>query len=264
MTSQVAENLLFSQFSSKEFEVISDILSSLFTTSKIELTALYKRLNDDFDNSCPSPIFVDRAFFTSMDEGFQAIYAQSPVIAVDLPSILELDNGDINKPTVVILGQDPKNDHDFENIIVGTPYALHSKECRIKHTKRYFEMVFVLLSLGYRVYLTDIFKVWVCDPTRPYSRCKLPRIDQEKFFHILKLEFQAVKPVALITWGNEAANSLSSVNIEVPHLKFLHPGGAANGAWKRLLGKSPTDANKLEYWKTRIFESLSGLGAIEI
>jgi hypothetical protein len=163
-----------------------------------------------------------------------------------------------DKPTIVILGQDSKSDQDTEQLRIGTPYALHLKKCRetFKTTKFYFDMINVLLNLGYRVYLTDVFKVWVCNPSRPYYRAKLPRIDQQKFISALKIELQIVQPTVIITWGREATNSVYQMSLGFPHLDFPHPGGAAGGAWMRLLGQSPTRANKLNYWKKRIIYSL--------
>ncbi|PMB15508.1 hypothetical protein CEN48_06155 [Fischerella thermalis CCMEE 5282] len=55
------------------------------------------------------PHFVRRDFFKSQHQNFQKIYETSPSIAIDLPSLFELDNGINDKPTIVILGQDPKS-----------------------------------------------------------------------------------------------------------------------------------------------------------
>lgn len=39
------------------------------------------------------------------------------------------------------------------------------------------------------------------------------------------------------------------LDIDFLHLSFPHPSGAANGAWKQLINQSPTNENKLAYWK---------------
>jgi len=206
----------------------------------------------------PSPIFVERSFFRSEDENFQELYEKSPVVAADLPSILELDDGKANKPTIVILGQDAKSDQDTEKLRIGTPYALHLKQCResFKTTKFYFEMIEVLLNLGYKVYLTDIFKIWVCNPNRPYYRARLPKVDQSKFVAALTSELKIVQPLAVITWGREASHSVSKIALDFSHISFPHPGGAANGTWQTLLQESPTRGNKLAYWKREILKVL--------
>ncbi|MBW4690664.1 MAG: hypothetical protein KME27_02735 [Lyngbya sp. HA4199-MV5] len=182
------------------------------------------------------------------------------MIAVDIPSLFELDDGVNDKPTVVILGQDSKSDQDHERVRLGTPYGLHHKGSReiLKRTKLYFEMITTLLDLGYRVYLTDIYKVWVCDPNRPYYGVTLPRVDQKRFLSTLKSELLMMSPVALVTWGKESANSIIETNLGIKHLNFPHPSGAANGTWKRLMNQSPTYDNKLAYWNSVIFRELAG------
>ena len=105
-------------------------------------------------------------------------------------------------------------------------------------------------------YLTDVYKVWVCDPNRPYYGVKLPRADQEKFISTLKLEILAMSPVALVTWGRESANSVKELNFNIQHLNFPHPSGAANGTWKKLMNQSPTYENKLKYWSSEISKVL--------
>ncbi|MEO0759103.1 MAG: uracil-DNA glycosylase family protein, partial [Cyanobacteria bacterium J06648_16] len=164
-----------------------------------------------------------------------------------------------NKPTIVILGQDPKSDQDSEKIHLGTPYGLHHKGSRevLKRTKLYFEMITTLLELGCRVYFTDIYKIWVCNPNRPYYGINLPDGDQEKFISVLKEELTVINPIALVTWGKVSANSVTAMKLDTQHLSFPHPSGAANGAWSKLINKSPTDENKLAYWNTVISESLS-------
>ena len=256
----MVDELLFSKFTTQEFSKISKILREAFTTSEIELASFYQKMSQDFNRAgWPPSNFADRGFFQSADSNFQEVCERSPVIAVDLPSLLEIDDGKENKPTVIILGQDPKSDQDSERIRIGTPYALHLKNCRekLRRTKLYFDMVSVLFELGYRVYLTDIFKVWVCDPRKPYYRAKLPHVDQSRFSNVLRSELRAIEPTALVTWGKDATNSISSMKLDVLHLSFLHPSGAAGGAWKQLLGKSPTDTNKLEYWKLVLVKTLT-------
>jgi len=46
------------------------------------------------------------------------------------------------------------------------------------------------------------------------------------------------------------------LQLGIKHLNFIHPSGAAGGAWKKLIGESPTDANKLAYWRKKIAQEL--------
>jgi uracil-DNA glycosylase len=173
---------------------------------------------------------------------------------VDLPSLLELDNGDGNKLAIALIGQDPKTHDEHEQLHVGTPYGLHHKDSRetLPGTKLYFDMVHILLELGYRVYLTDVFKIWVCNPKKRYDGLKLPYCDQKRFLEIIKPELDVVKPVAVITWGKVAGDAVGELKLGIKHLKFPHPSSAAGGAWKSLMKKTPTRANKLAYWRTEM------------
>lgn len=251
-------NLAFLKFTDKEFDAITEQLCHVFVTTKSELSSLYQEIDNDFNKGGWPPHFVSRSFFKSEDVEFQKVCIASPVIAVDLPSLFELNNQVTNKPTVVILGQDAKSNQDAENIRLGTPYGLHHKGSReiLRRTKFYFEMITTFFDLGYRVYLTDIYKVWICDPNRPYYGIKLLKTDQEKFISILKAELEIMNPVALVTWGNEAANSIAKINFGIQHLKFPHPSGAANGAWRQLMNQPPTYENKLAYWNSVVRSSL--------
>ncbi len=254
----VSKNLLFSKFNPQEFEQLYQLLCSVFETSPKELEKLYQNINTTFDQPGYPLHFVRRDFFKSASEAFRHTTNKSPVIAVDLPSIIELDNGQDNKPTIAIIGQDSKHDRDHEQLVVGTPYGLHHKDSRevLPRTKLYFEMVYVLLELGYRVYMTDLLKVWICNPGQRYVGLKLPNSDRKKFLHLIKPELAVVQPVAIITWGKIAGNAVNQLKLGIKHLKFIHPSGAANGEWQRLMQQSPTNSNKLAYWRIIIVQSL--------
>jgi len=251
--------LQFSKFLPCEFECLCRLLSSVFHTSPGELAGLYQQLDSTFDEDGWPSHHVARSFFKSQDHQFQEIYEQSPSIAVDLPALLETDDGRQNKPTVVVLGQDSKGNQSHQNISIGTPYGLHHKGSReqLKRTKLYFEMVQALMSLGYRVYLTDVYKVWVCNPERLYRGIRLPKADRDGFLAILKSELSVMEPVAVVSWGNPSAAIVGKLDVAYPHLRFPHPSGAANGAWKKLMGESPNYANKLAYWKSSVNQALA-------
>jgi len=253
-----ATQLLFSRFKAQESEQLYPLLCSVFATTPATLVDLYQALDSTFEQPGWPLHFAPRNFFESAKSEFRALYDRSPVIAVDLPSLLEWDNGRSDKPTIAIVGQDSKNNRDHEQVVIGTPYGLHHKGSRetLKRTKLYFDMVQVLLALGYRVYLTDLFKVWVCDPARPYEGLKLPVVDQQRFLSLIKPELAVVQPVAVVTWGRVAGKAVEQLQLEIQHLSFIHPGGAAGGAWKELLGQSPTAFNKLAYWRTTIIQAL--------
>lgn len=252
-----SNTLQFLKFRPDEYKKICQCLNDVFHTSPAELTNLYKDLKSTFRKEDYPPHFVPRSFFQSEDSQFRSTCQESPSIAIDLPSVWELGDKKQDKPTVVILGQDPKSNQDNKQISLGTPYGLHHKDSReiITNTKLYFRMVQVLMQLGYRVYLTDIFKVWVCNPSHKYKGITLPKVDKERFLDILEKELNAVNPAAVVTWGKAAEGAVKPLKISKT-IAFLHPSGAANGAFKKLIGKSPTHENKLGYWEETMREEL--------
>jgi uracil-DNA glycosylase len=254
----IATNLLFSKFQPQEFEQLCQLLCSVFETSPKELAKLYQDIDSTFYQPGWPKHFVRRDFFKSASEPFRHTCQKSPVIAVDLPSLIELDDGQNYKSTIALIGQDPKNNEDQEQLVVGTPYGLHHQGSReeLSRTKLYFEMVHVLLELGYRVYMTDLLKIWVCNPEQRYVGLKLPASDQQRFLSLVKLELDVLHPVSIITWGKKAASAVDQLKSGIKHLKFPHPSGAASGKWQELMQQSPTHCNKLAYFRTQTTQFL--------
>jgi len=255
----MSDEIDFSNFNDQEFLSIAESLCHVFNTTQSELKTCYGEIISDFDKDGWPPHYVSRDFFSSQDPAFHTIYTQSPSIAVDLPSLFELADGIKSKPTVVIIGQDSKSDQDSGSIHLGTPYGLHHKGSRenLPRTKLYFKMIYSLLELGYRVYLTDIYKIWVCNPNRPYYGINLPQADREKLLDILRSELSAINPTTIITWGGDSARGVSKIGLDIQHLKFPHPSGAANGTWQRLMNQSASNENKLAYFRAKASQSLS-------
>ncbi|MEH2354804.1 uracil-DNA glycosylase [Nostoc sp.] len=254
---------LFSQFKANEFEALHKELSKVLDISQDKLQNLYEEMQQEFElEGYPDDRRLPRNIFHSHDESFHKCYEDAFVIGVDIPSLLEKNNNISNKKTIAILGQDPlrKSDKRVEEIGIATPYALHLKNCRekLRNTRLYFDLIKVLLDAGYRVYLTDIFKVWVseanCDRGIP-----LNKKDRTRFIQVLKTELEIFEPVAVITWGKKASSAIRSIELEVKPLEFPHPSGAANGAWQKLMGKSPTREKRINYWQEKVFAHLSGL-----
>jgi hypothetical protein len=102
--------LLFSKFKPQEFEQLCELLCTVFNTTPEKLEDLYQDINNNFDKPGWPLVFTSRVFFESANVDFRSIYQKSPVIAVDLPSLMELDDGRKDKPTIAIIGQDSKND----------------------------------------------------------------------------------------------------------------------------------------------------------
>ncbi|WP_427158483.1 uracil-DNA glycosylase family protein [Aliinostoc sp. HNIBRCY26] len=253
---------LFSQFQAQEFAALRQELSTVFDISQCKLQSLYEVMQQEFELEGYPEHTLPRNIFHSHNASFQNRYKEALVIVVDIPSILEKDNNILNKKTVAIIGQDPlrKSNKRVEEISIATPYALHLKNCRkkLRNTKFYFELIQVLLDEGYRVYLTDICKVFVskedCD-----RRLPLTKQDYTRFIQVLKAELDIFKPIAVITWGREAMIGVSRIKLQHKHLVFPHPSGAARGAWRKLMGKPATRENCMNFWRETVFAELSDL-----
>jgi len=258
----VMPKYLFSRFQANEIESLHRELFKVLNISQDQLQALYKVMQQEFEVGGYPEHTLPRNIFHSHDESFQKRYEEALVVGVDIPSLFERDDNISSKKTVIIFGQDPlrKSNKRVEEIGIATPYALHLKDCRekLRNTRLYFDLIKVLLDAGYRVYLTDISKVWVseanCDRGIPLSKQ-----DHARFIQVLEAESKIFEPVAVITWGQVASKAIKSINLNVRHLEFPHPSGAANGTWRKLMGKPATRENRINYWRQEVFAYLSRL-----
>lgn len=239
--------LAFCTFDDQQFESICNLLCSTFNTSNAELLGFYESLRAGFHlTDWPSPVFANHHFLNSQDDLFQATYECAPTIACDLPSLLSRGG----QKTIMLIAQDPYNKTPAKQVWIGTPYGLHVKKMREeKHTRRYLQLIDVLLHQGYRVYLTDIYKVYV-------HGVRLPRKDRQWFSHVLKQEVEMINPIAVITWGGKATQAVAKLGLNTPHHAYPHPSGNARSAWARLIGDRATDARILDYWQQSVEQQL--------
>lgn len=252
---------LFSQFRTNEFERLHRELSEVFDIQQANLQALYDVMRTEFEIAGSRQYFLPRSIFRSHDSNFQKRYDEALVIGIDLPCILEKNDGDFGKKTVVILGQDPlrKSSNRREEIEIGTPYSVHAKIRREKgRSSLYFDLIKVLLDEGHRVYLTDIFKIWVSQSSKNQGLLLIKQ-DRKRFFDVLRAELGVFSPLAIITLGVKASDMIKSLNLDIRHLPFPHPSLSANGAWIKLIGKPTTSKKKLEYWQQTVSSYLAGL-----
>lgn len=257
---KVPHSYLFSKFRASEFEDLNQALFKVFNFQNNDLHKLYESMGGKFELEGYHEYPINKNIFLSFNDTFQESYDNAFVVGVDIPSIFELNNGVLDKKTIFIVGQDPlrtKNER-VENILAGTPYALHLKNCRelLPNTKLYFKLIESLLIQGYRVYLTDVFKVWVSQPDSSKHNVPLREIDRNRFIEVLKAEIEIFKPLTVITWGKVAANTVAGLNLKTDFFNFTHPSGANNRVWQELMGQSATHENKINFWKHKIIEYL--------
>lgn len=251
---------LFSEFKNKEFDLLHQAMSEIFDIPKEKYITMYNTMRQEFDlEGFPPEIKLPRNIFRSSDLDFQKRYSEAFVVGVDIPSLLEKNDNCSNKKTIAILGQDPlrKSKQRVEDIGIATPYAMHLKICRekLRNTRLYFDLIKVLLDEGYRVYLTDIFKVWVSEADKDKA-IPLSRKDYPRFADVLRAELEIFKSPVVITWGQVASRTLRSLKLSINHLEFPHPSGANNGRWRKLMGQPATRENRISFWKQKIGDVL--------
>lgn len=254
------QQYLFSQFKADELERLHGELSKVFDIRQSELQSLYETMRIEFEMDSPSQKTLPRLLFRSHNPSFQKRYDEALVVGIDIPILLEKNDEVLEKRTIVILAQDPlrKSSKRVEEIVVGTPYTLHRKSNReIGRSSAYFDLIKVLLDKSYRIYLTDIFKLWISQPDQDQG-IPLCKQDSNRFLQILKPEIEIFEPLAIITWGQKASDAVKGLDLVTGHhLEFPHPSSAANGKWRQLMGKSPTRDNKIEYWSQKVFDCLA-------
>lgn len=240
------DNLTFCDFRAPQFKAMCDLLGTTFNTSQTELNKSYQLLISGFKDDHIEPTFTHRSFFTSLDENFQTKYNQADIVASDLPSLLSRGG----QRTVMIVAQDALSKEPApEQIRLGTPFAMHSKWCRERFptTKRYFQLIDVLLDRGFQVYLTDLHKVYV----RGAGLSKgagLPKEDKKRFSAVLREEIKLINPEAVMTWGKKAGGAITELKINRPHHTYPHPSAANGRTLAKIIGRPVTTENIIDHW----------------
>jgi hypothetical protein len=160
------------------------------------------------------------------------------------------------KKRIMVIGIDPlRNEKVFNennadknnNVLIGTPYALHSSKMREGRTRPYWEFI-NSLSKNHFVYLTDIYKTFFYTDSskreRSYVYYKKSVFQMNSVRKVLEQEINLLKPNLIITLGKESfvqlteqkCNKLSreiSLNItqlnnfpNIPIIPLVHLSGA--------------------------------------
>jgi hypothetical protein len=164
-----------------------------------------------------------------------------PLVGIDVPVLLKPKKW--NRKTILILGESPlRNDKNIingQNVIFGTPYAVHQdinspKQCIV------YKLIFDgLLSKGYSVYLTDIIKVW-------WKKKNLVPQPNDKV--ILEDELKIIPIDYIVSWGKRADAALKDMNIN-PTVSLPHPGQLNWNNWKLKIFRKAVYSGNLDYAK---------------
>ena len=181
---------------------------------------------------------------------------------IDIPVLLKPEP-ETDKPLIVILGESAlRNKKELEditndasnNVILGTPYAIHLKECPPK-CGVYRKIFDAILEKGYPIYLTDIIKIWW--EGKKDSLLVPNDLDIDVFkkeLDILKKEIN--NKIIIVAWGETAQNGLEKVRKDskdvLPSLSLPHPGQRNWNAWKLRIFEKAVFSKNLEY-ATRLY-----------
>lgn len=164
------------------------------------------------------------------------------LIGIDLPIIHT--SKITNNKRLIIIAQDPlRNSKDFmhsDYVIVGTPYALHTKHYRKKHKNIYTNILEQLLSEFEQIYLTDVLKVWAESSELTKSKKKV----YSHSIELLKTEIELFKPTHILAMGKLAQKTIDVVDYDkntIKTIKTPHPK-AHSLAWE-------TETKDLESFK---------------
>ena len=200
-----------------------------------------------FDNN---PLSIDKenaSIYSNIDGNIIKKYDEKTPCGIDIPVLLK-PKSETDKPLIVILGESAlRNKAELEgikdtknapsNVILGTPYAIHLKECPPK-CGVYRKIFDAILEKGYPIYITDIIKVW-------WKEKKLVP-DKNLDITVFNMELKKLKDsyddIIIVAWGKTAQNGLEKVRkdleVEVPpsqvprSLSLPHPGVQNWDAWK--------------------------------
>lgn len=167
--------------------------------------------------------------------------ANKSIIGLDMPVLVTDPNRkEESKGTVVILAQDPLRGSSkstvqtAKDIILGLPFALqdgNAKGCTSVIRGSNNSIVEHLISKGYDVYLTDIFKLYMRDlqNNKVYPGQNL----YNEYLDLLRQELKQVGPAFVLTIGKEASRVMGMFCPFVHNL--VHPSNNNNGQWQKLI-----------------------------
>jgi hypothetical protein len=195
---------------------------------------------------------------------------------IDLPTWF----GNYSKKKVMILGIDPlRNEKVFErecakennqvivvttdvinysiknDVIIGTPYALHEFKAREGSCAVYWNFI-KWLSENHFVYCTDIFKTYYYNTEtnkRSYRDLDFPKSENHK--ELLTLEINLIKPDVIIAFGNLVEKLLNDLKLSTSIIKLPHPSGA-NRKWNKIITGEDKREQKVEHLKSLIINEL--------
>lgn len=201
-------------------EVIELIQSKIINISKENIYSLYNSWNTEVKSQMtekPEWIFDKKHISDN-----QHLPSNPYLLGIDFPFWF----GKISSSKkIMVIGIDPlrnekvfnsRNADKFNNVLIGTPYALHSKEIRNGKTRPYWEFINSLSKDNF-VYLTDFYKTFFytnnTKTLRSYNYYKQDKNKIKTFREILHREINLINPDVIITLGKQSFVHLTGQKI---------------------------------------------------
>lgn len=195
-----------------EKDLISYLKKNVINFSSEEISNIYSFWKKQFDK-LPAELSTEVKIISekcSISEN-QYLPKESYLLGIDFPTWFNTPEDKEFK--IMVLGIDPlRNEKAFKcmkadvdnEVIIGTPYALHMSNMRAGRTKQYWNFI-NLLSENNFVYLTDIYKTFFytdkSKKERSYNYYKNNLLHSQK--DLLEEEIKLINPDLIITFGAE-------------------------------------------------------------
>lgn len=261
----------FCNFSEKENTFITEIFETSFTLTSEGFESIFEAYRT-FKNNFDSGLDPEKGFVTinrndiipkTYNQKLLELYKEnkSSQVGIDLPILLSPKTP--NGKTIMFVAEDPLRDGKYkcDDVILSTPFGVHISSLRKKSHKVYWEVFEKLLEKGYRIYITDIFKIWIKDITKKgrNAKEKINKIDDlhSNFLSGLKKEIDWINPIKIVSYGNSSFGGLLQLNTEQEIVQIIHPAARDNHWKQKLLELNEGDLianheNKIKYILSKI------------
>lgn len=216
----------------------------------VSQSGIYEYLRNNYNNKAFDDLTVKKSNLVTLFGKLK----ESTHQGIDFPILYSADKND---KTVVIVALDPLRSVPESDISIAAPFALHRFEFRNKKQKAVFDLIKKLVEVGYNVYVTDIYKLYMKNGNENY---KFQDAEAEIFHEMLQEELEIMKPDLIITFGKVSRIALDKINLPINRCSFIHPSGRASQYWKALdyfSDKKCSAENKFIYIHEKIKSALA-------
>ena len=175
------------------YSIIHDIVN----LSNDEIDTIYNEQRNAFDKD----EFAKKLKPDLLMNDFNA-FKDCKGLGIDLPCWIDWNS---SKEKMFIIARDPQRNHTNNSLVVGSPFSMVAKGGR-EAKNNYWNFIEPLIK-NYRLYITDINKLFILKPTEKKTELTKLKIHKE----ILKREIDLFHPLNIVTIGKDAANAVKEI-----------------------------------------------------